>query len=161
MYFWTQMQSLSRKTDGLSGYTKKPSPVGEGGSRRLTDEVSYAPSNSSSTAIAVPLLPQEKAFYHSPQRKQKGQKAYSLCLPVGRCRILFNFKTVLKSTHHWHRAFWFGWRFYTKNDRNVLGSSRAPSPTGLVRFCGVYHQIWLLSKVFLQKPSPAGKVDLP
>ena len=40
-----------------------PSPVGEGGSRRLTDEVSLTPSNSSSTAIAVPLLPQEKAFF--------------------------------------------------------------------------------------------------
>ena len=39
----------------------KPSPVGEGGSRRLTDEVSLTQSNSSSPAIAVPLLPQEKA----------------------------------------------------------------------------------------------------
>ena len=32
-----------------------------GGSRRLTDEVSLAQSNSSSTTTVVPLLPQEKA----------------------------------------------------------------------------------------------------
>ena len=39
-----------------------PSPVGEGGSRRLTDEVSLTQANSSSTTTVVPLLPQEKAI---------------------------------------------------------------------------------------------------
>ena len=44
---------------------KKPSPVGEGGSRRLTDEVFLYQNNSSSTANAVPLLPQEKALWNA------------------------------------------------------------------------------------------------
>ena len=42
---------------------KKPSPVGEGGSRRLTDEESFLfIVNTSSTAIAVPLPPLGKAI---------------------------------------------------------------------------------------------------
>ncbi len=45
------------------GALNKPSPVGEGGSRRLTDEGSLAQNNSSSTTYVVPLLPQEKAHY--------------------------------------------------------------------------------------------------
>ena len=46
-----------------SGVSKKPSPVGEGGSRRLTDEESVSfVSNTSSTANAVPLPPLGKAI---------------------------------------------------------------------------------------------------
>ena len=52
---------LARKRRYTFRQSKKPSPVGEGGSRRLTDEVSLAQSNSSSTTTVVPLLPQEKA----------------------------------------------------------------------------------------------------
>ncbi len=40
---------------------KKPSPVGEGGSQRLTDEELTRFLNTSSTVTTVPLLPQEKA----------------------------------------------------------------------------------------------------
>ena len=44
-------------------HMKKPSPVGEGGSRRLTDEESFLfIVNTSSTAYAVPLPPLGKAI---------------------------------------------------------------------------------------------------
>ncbi len=47
----------------LFWHIKKPSPVGEGGSRRLTDEESVSFfSNTSSTANAVPLPPLGKAM---------------------------------------------------------------------------------------------------
>ena len=55
--------NLRKAPSGRELGNKKPSPVGEGGSRRLTDEESFLfIVNTSSTAYAVPLPPLGKAI---------------------------------------------------------------------------------------------------
>ena len=57
----------------------KPSPVGEGGSRRLTDEVSQVQINSSSTAIAVPLPLLGKAYFVRPESPSTFPDKHCFC----------------------------------------------------------------------------------
>ena len=59
----------------MNGKIEEPSPVGEGGTRSVTDEVFLIFGDSSSTAKAVPLLPQEKAFLMCGRQRKAPREA--------------------------------------------------------------------------------------